>query len=157
MLKPFPFLKVPHSVLSDKTMACTYNTTDTGCGITLREARICMINCMEFGATKVWLSMNFFRWKFVSIIKFSEYNHLGVIWEPHAVVPYTQSVYTYLWFSGASNQSGGMLRFGWGQAGHSTAHCPSWVPLVPVGSCVWPDRFSNLRWHHRQMMVRNWR
>ncbi len=58
MILPFPFLKIAHSVLSDKAMMRTYNATHTSCGITLREVRIRMVDRMELRVAKIWLSVN---------------------------------------------------------------------------------------------------
>jgi hypothetical protein len=33
---------------SDKAVTCAYDAADTGCNIALREARIGVIDCMEF-------------------------------------------------------------------------------------------------------------
>jgi hypothetical protein len=58
MILPFPFLKIAHSILSDKAIMRTYNATHTSCGITLREACIRVVDHMELRVTKIWLSVN---------------------------------------------------------------------------------------------------
>ena len=55
---PFPFLQIPHSILSDKAMSCAYNATNIGCGIAFRETCVCMVNSMKFGIAKIWLPVN---------------------------------------------------------------------------------------------------
>src|SRR5258707_13658876 len=59
MILPFPFLKIAHSILLDKAMMCTYNATHTGCGITLREACIHVVDRMELRVAKIRLSVNY--------------------------------------------------------------------------------------------------
>jgi len=62
---------------------------------------------------------------------------------------------TCLISSGASFQSSGRLRPGWGQAGHSTASSPCDVPLAPAGSCPRPALLSINKWRQRRMTRRN--
>jgi len=52
---PFLFLKIPHSVLSDKAIMCIYNATNTHCSITLRKVHVCMVNWVQLGITKIQL------------------------------------------------------------------------------------------------------
>jgi hypothetical protein len=55
---PLAFLKIAHSILSNKAMPSTYDATDTRCGITLRKPGICMVNRMQLGIAQIWLSVN---------------------------------------------------------------------------------------------------
>ena len=54
----------------------------------------------------------------------------------------------YCRFSGSSSHPGDMFFPGWGQAGHSTAHSPSFVWLTPAGSCPLPERFVIFKCRH---------
>ena len=66
----------------------------------------------------------------------------------HHFVSWMRNAGAYCRFSGSSSHPGSMFFPGWGQAGHSTAHSPSFVCLTPKGSCPLPERFVIFKCRH---------
>ena len=73
------------------------------------------------------------------------------IWSYHEDI----NIGTHWISSGASHQSSGRFTLGWGHAGQSTVHSPSWVHMAPVGLWSRPARLSILGLCHSWIMHKN--